>query len=123
MAIFVPLSKMKKNIQTLTLVFGLILAIAIVCAQVFSFQAADAKGKVVKTEQNQKKSEQSECVISAPSISLPSSSNVTPSLEVYYLFEIIFEAEVPAVPFDQCKLQPQKLFRTLFSVIISPNAP
>ncbi|MBT1704242.1 hypothetical protein [Chryseosolibacter indicus] len=110
---------MKKKIQTATLLFGLVLALVIGCAHIFNFQPT-INNKQVKTEQ--KKSEQSES-ISVSSISLPTSNTVSLHFDLYYIFEIVSEIEIPDFEFDKLSIQPQKLFRTLFSVIISPNAP
>jgi hypothetical protein len=114
----------KKQIQTITVLLGSILAAAVVFAQVFQVKTFIQESNLFKAESNQDTQEKGEeLIISIPSISLPTTSTVSLNLEVYYLFETSSEKESPAVEPVQLSLKPHKLFQTLFRVIISPNAP
>lgn len=117
---------MKKRIQSITLILGSLLAVAIICAQLFQFQSASsyASKKDIKTEQQQnEQSNSEESVITLPSFSLPTSVHVSLTQEAHYLFEILFEDVPEKTSNTEAPAFPEKLFNTLFRVIISPNAP
>ena len=115
---------MKRNrIQSLALVVGSLLAIAIVVSQLFHFQVNTCAKKEVKTEEQKKEQPADETFITLPSISLPTSVHVHLTLDSYCLFEISFEEQQQDNRSSEIPLHPEKFLQTLFSVIISPNAP
>jgi len=121
---------MKKSVQTLTLFVGSLLAMVIICSQLFHYnvnayskdELKDSK-KELKGEQQESDQSSEETVISLPSFSLPSPIHVSHNFDGYCLFEILFEtSEESSISFET-PLHPKKLFITLFRFIIAPNAP
>ena len=116
----------KREIRTITLVTGLITALAIVVSQFFYFEKPEPSKKEVKTEQQQDQSSdnQSDVYITLPSSTLPSSTTHPEfQQQSFCLFEIIFpEKEVEQHDFS-VSIPLGKFFQTLFRTIISPNAP
>lgn len=112
-----------KHIQSLTLIFGTLLTVAIVCSQLSYFQGSTFQKKEVKTEEQQKEQTGDEAFIAMPSFSLPSYVTFQLTLESYCLFEIVFEDQHQENRSSEIPLHPEKFLQTLFSVIISPNAP
>lgn len=112
---------MKRNIRVLTVFVGCLLAVVIVCSQVYSAQSRIS----VTTEQSDDSSaEDSNSVsISMASFSLPSPVNVQINLDPHCLFEIVFEHVKEEVPHTSLPSVEEKLMITLFRVIIAPNAP
>jgi len=114
----------KATIRTLTLLTGLVTALAIVISQLFYFAAPQHVKEDVKTEQGSSQSTDDDAVISLPSSTLPSSpACIEFQSESFCLFEIRFEEEEIAEIVSDFKLPLGKLFQTLFEAIISPNAP
>lgn len=113
----------KQRIQSLTILVGVLLALAIVCANIFQFENRIASKKEVKTEQRGEKNGADETVSVLPSFSLPSSAQLHLTLQSYCLFEISFERSNDETRTSEIPLHPEKLLQTLFSVIIAPNAP
>jgi hypothetical protein len=113
---------MKRNIRLLTVFIGCLLAVVIVCSQVYS-----AHTKIsVTTEQSDDSSSTNESTstsISMASFSLPSPVNVQINLDPHCLFEIVFENVKEEVPHTSLPSIEEKLLITLFRVIIAPNAP
>ena len=110
----------KTKIHALTVIAGLLLAVAIICTHVFSFKQTAPEN--AKTEHSDDKN-QSETIISASAISLPTSAHVHLNMITYCLFEITLSEEKEESSSCDFLLFPKKLLLTLFTVIISPNAP
>lgn len=105
----------------MTVIVGCLLAMVIVCSQVYS---AQSKLSVI-TEQSDDSSadESNSASISMASFSLPSPVNVQINLDPHCLFEIVFENVKEEVPHTTLPSVEEKLMVTLFRVIIAPNAP
>jgi hypothetical protein len=114
---------MKTNrLQSLTIVLGVILSLAIICSNLFQFQGRSVATNEVKTEQT-KNQKSNETVSIFSSFSLPTPAQVQLTLQSYCLFEISFEKSNNEIRTSEIPLHPEKLLQTLFSVIIAPNAP
>jgi hypothetical protein len=115
---------MKKKLQWMSILIGCLLAVAIVCVQVFQFHTASVAKKEVKTEQQETNQSPDQSQVSLPSFSLPSPPvHVSVNLDAYCLFEILFKEHKESENSEVSTVLPQKLMVTLFRVIISPNAP
>jgi hypothetical protein len=112
---------MKRNIRLLTVFIGCLLAVVIVCSQVYSAQSKIS----VTTEQADDSStdDSNSASIGMASFSLPSPVNVQINLDPHCLFEIVFEHVKEEVPHTNLPSVEEKLMITLFRVIIAPNAP
>jgi hypothetical protein len=117
---------MKLKLQSVSVLLGGLLVVAIVCSQLFGFQVNPSSSlkKGVATEE-QKKTNHSgdETYVSLPSFSLPSSVHVHLNLDSYCLFEIVLEEKQEIISSPQTAPLQQKFLITLFRTIISPNAP
>jgi hypothetical protein len=114
---------MSKIQRIWNLIFGVITALVVVISQLFWFQGAGfLKGKAA-TEQTAKAEDQGKAHISLPSTSLPSNHSVELQQELSFLHEIFAEEETTAEVTTTIYATVGKFFETLFSVIISPNAP
>lgn len=102
---------------------GSLLCIVIVCAQLFHFEAGTPSKKEVKTEQQENNRPADALSFSIASFSLPSPVHLSVNLDACCLFEILFEETPKCQIIPDAPLYPEKLFVTLFRVIISPNAP
>jgi hypothetical protein len=113
----------RQKIQSLSVFTGSLLALAIVCSQLFNFNINSSPSKKeVKTEQESgHQSEQA--LISLPSFSLPTPVHVQTSFYSYCLFEIVFEKKCDIAALPEAPSCPTTFLTTLFRVIISPNAP
>lgn len=105
------------------MITGSLLAVVIVCLQFFHFNQPLSKAEVKTEQQESSPSNGEEAIISIASFSIPSPVNVTINLDAYCLFEILFEQSTERDTSAEAPLRPEKLFFTLFRVIISPNAP
>lgn len=115
---------MKENrLRTLTIVIGSLVAFAIVFSQFVTpgFECSEDKAKTGQT-QNERDAE-SGTFISLPAFSLPAPFHVQSDPHAYCLFEIFFEKGDDSPMVERNPLFTDRLFSTLFSVIISPNAP
>jgi hypothetical protein len=113
----------KKRLHTVTLIVGSIIALAIAFSQ-FLGPDFSPSAKKVKTEQAGDESRDDESTfISLPSLSLPAPVHVQANLDSYCLFEIFFEEDKDEIEADDKLFHADRLFATLFRVIISPNAP
>jgi hypothetical protein len=114
----------KEKIHTLTMLIGLLLAIAVVCTNVFDPKHTKREGSEVdKTEKTDDKSSHEISFLSAPTLTPPSTFLVQLNLETYCLFEVITETKVEEDVESNFSLLPRRFLLTLFRVIISPNAP
>ena len=114
---------MKTNLRYVTIFFGCLLAVVIVCSQVYS---ASSKFIVSTEETSQDSSttdESQEASFTMATFSLPAPVNVQINLDPHCLFEIVFENVKEEVPHMSLPSVDEKLMVTLFRVIISPNAP
>ena len=105
------------------MITGSVLALVIVCIQFFHFNQPLSKGEIKTEQQESSPATEEGAVISLASFSIPSPVNVTINLDAYCLFEILFEQSTEKDTSAEAPLRPEKLFITLFRVIISPNAP
>jgi hypothetical protein len=112
---------MKRNIRLLTVFVGCLLAVVIVCSQVYSAQSKIS----VTVEHNDDSSadDSKSASFSMASFSLPTPVNVQINLDPHCLFEIVFEHVKEEVPHTSLPSVEEKLMVTLFRVIIAPNAP
>jgi hypothetical protein len=102
---------------------GSLLALAIVCSQLFNFNINSSPSKKVKTEQQENGRPSEQTLISLPSFSLPTPVHVQTSFDSYCLFEIVFEKKCDIAALPEAPSYPTTFLTTLFRVIISPNAP
>jgi hypothetical protein len=102
---------------------GILVAMAIVCSQLFYFQNVTLQKKETKTEKHQQENSDDQVYFSAPSTSLPSPVHVELNPNVFFLFEILLEGSVSNTPDPVLAIPSGQFFRTIFGLIISPNAP
>jgi hypothetical protein len=109
--------------KVLTIFLGLLTAGAVVTSQTFYFQASSIKKE--KTEQNDKSddSDESSSYISVPDSSIPSSFSVQLNQELSFVLEILFKTDHDSDLIHSPAISTGQLFHTLFSALISPNAP
>lgn len=113
----------KSRLHTFTLVMGSLVAFAIIFSQFFTPQFGCSQPKA-NTEQTEKTEDAgTESLISIPAFSLPAPSHVQADHHAYYLFEIFFEESGECPMGEDDPIFTDRLLSTLFSVIISPNAP
>ena len=95
------------------------LAVAMGVGQLLFFDLTKGTVNTTETEQSEEAA-----FISMPSVTPPSSSSVVETNQEFsFILEILFEGqyeETEAVPVNRVF---DKLFQTLFRVVISPNAP
>jgi len=116
----------KSGIQRITMVLGVFTALVIVFSQFFIFQGAGNTKKLAKTEnhEKQKAGAKEKACISLPSFSQSISAHAEVNQKSsLFLFDILFgdindEDDTIEIPVSS-----GKLFQTLFTVFISPNAP
>lgn len=115
----------KERIHTLTIIMGVITALAMVFSQLFYFQGAQLAKKEIKTEkQESQQNDNDDSYISLPSFSQPTSSvHVELNQKPVCLFEIFFGKRTEENNEHDVPLSLGKLFQTLFRVTIAPNAP
>lgn len=101
---------------------GILAAGAIIFSQLFYYQSVEHAKKEVKTEQ-QDSSSTEEAFFSVPSTSMPSSTHVELNHEPILLLEILFEDDKVEVDHELTTHHLNAFLLTLFSAIISPNAP
>jgi hypothetical protein len=112
----------RKSIHAITVILGLLLALAVICSHVF--QPSTVKSVVkAKSEQKTNQSDEDFSFVSAPTTTPPSSAHVHTSLVAHCLFEITQPAEEKESNIEESSIHPQKFLLTLFRVIIAPNAP
>ena len=113
----------KSRLHNVSVIVGSILALAIAFSQFLTPELVCSPEKP-KTEQgDQKSTEESSAFISLPSFSLPAPIHVESSLDPYCLFEILLEEDVNDNQVEDEVSLSDRFFRTMFEVIISPNAP
>lgn len=104
----------------LSVIAGVLLAIAIACSNVFQFNEITVSQKA-KTEQQ--KSDEHQVFFSVTSVAPPVVTCLQFVSDIHCLFEISSLEESPEIsPIEKVSIN-QRLFLTLFRVIISPNAP
>jgi hypothetical protein len=107
------------RLKYLTLVAGMITALAIVFSQTFYFET-QASSKA-KTEKTTSASDETQIAV-APSVSLPITSSIEINQEFTFITELSFDQWKKEVVAVAAPVQ-NKFFSTLLQVIISPNAP
>jgi len=107
----------------LTIAMGILVVLGIVLSQVLHLSLEAPQKKQAKTEQHQEENSDGQMHVSVPSSSLPSSTHLELNPNVFLLFEILFEEEVFEVPELNFFTLSSQIFRTIFGVTISPNAP
>lgn len=113
---------MKRNrLHTLTIIAGSLVAIAILCSQFFTPDVGCARANTEQTENSEDAG--TESFISIPTFSLPAPFHVQTDPHAYCLFEIFFEEEGESPKVEDDPIFTDRLLSTLFSVLISPNAP
>lgn len=105
----------------MTIVFGCLLAMAIVCSQVYSAQLKFSAAAEQSSDSSSDDSEKAS--FSMATFSLPAPVSVQINLDPHCLFEITFEDVKEETPHTTLPSVEEKLLITLFRVIISPNAP
>ena len=102
---------------------GIAVALAIICSQFFYSLSISLQKKETKTEQHQQESSDDQVYITVPSTSLPSSVYTELNPNVFYLFDILIEESASEVSELILAIPLGEFFRTIFGLIISPNAP
>jgi hypothetical protein len=116
--------KASKNIRLLTALAGILTAAVIVVTQLFCFELSGAVDQEIKTEQqSQSTSDQEPVFVSVLSYSMPSSVHILPGMEFTFIEELLLDSGNTTVVPTTLLQGAGKLFKALFSVIISPNAP
>ena len=112
----------KKKVHSVSIILGSILALAIAFSQYLTPECTASKQKV-KTEQSGKATDEKASFVSLPSFSIPAPVNVQVNLDAYCLFEIFFGEDIDENYVAEDVSYTDRLFETMFRVIISPNAP
>jgi hypothetical protein len=116
-------SFMNRNHKNWTLSLGIITATVIVLSQLFWFQTADFSKKKAATEQTEDANQQEVAHISLPSPSIPTGTSVEQGQKSSFIQVLLFEegkdSEIPT----SLPTVVGKFFKTLFRVLIAPNAP
>jgi hypothetical protein len=108
----------------ITVIFGIITALVLVVSQVFFFTGTDYNKKEQKTENHSEEPSSGQDVRFIVASSAASASIQTQiHHEIIFLFEILFVEDEPYSRTTDIPLSLGKYFRTLFHIIISPNAP
>ena len=113
--------------RMLTTIAGIFTALVIILSQLFAFQAfpenisQEKHARKKEVEDARKSSDQ--VYFSLPSIQIPSSIHFELNQEVVLIFEIVTDKVRSVADTGSVYLLSNKLFKTLFRVIISPNAP
>src|SRR5688572_28914769 len=110
----------KTKSRAAIIALGILVAFASLCSHASFFSSGDISKKQSKTEQQES---EEEIYFSTPSTSLPSPVHVTLQPTVFFLFEIVFEEIGKAITDTNLAIPAGQFFRTIFGVIISPNAP
>jgi hypothetical protein len=110
-----------KNSSVSTLLTVIITVAAVISCQLLCYQTNSSVKLDVKTEQQE--TEEGQIFLSLSSAHLPTSATVVLHQTMFVLFEICFE-ELKAAPVrTHIQLPPNRIYRTLISSAISPNAP
>jgi hypothetical protein len=118
------MKRMKKAQKRMVmLAVGILAAVAIIFSQLFYYQSLEHNKKEVKTEQQQNQTSEDETFFSVPSTNLPSSTQVELHHKSFLLLEIFFEDDEVETDHEPVTLHFSTFLQTLFSAIISPNAP
>lgn len=118
---------MKSLLKTRILIatVGILTALVIVLMQVFCYEFSENLIQKVDTEQQSETSDKNhDHFISLPaSCSLPSSASLILNQEFTFIEELILDGEETEVNPVNVQQATGRLFKALFSFIISPNAP
>lgn len=113
----------KSRLHTFTIVLGSLVAIAIIFSQFYTPEFGCSRAKANTGQTESKEDAGTESFISMPAFSLPAPFHVQADLQSYYLFEIFFAEGDESPKVEDDLFFTDRLLSTLFSVIISPNAP
>ena len=113
----------KKRLHMFSIVLGSILALAISFSQFLTPESISSIKKGQTEQSDQKAGDEKASFISLPSFSLPAPLNVQVNLNPHCLFEILFQENVNESYVEEDMSYADRLFETMFRVIISPNAP
>ena len=113
------------NTRILIATLGILTALVIVLMQVFCFEFTESLIQEVGSEQQSESPDKNhDHFISLPaSCSLPSSASLMLNQEFSFIEELILGSEETEVNPVNVQLATGRLFKALFSFIISPNAP
>ena len=115
---------MNRKTRSFSLIVGSLLSVAIICMQLCHFQEKSVSVKELSTEQHQNSDDaDEELLLPLSSYSLPTTIQVSVNFDVYCLFEILATEPETENAAEEKPTHPEKLFNTLFRVIIAPNAP
>jgi flagellar basal body-associated protein FliL len=111
--------------QRIVTALGSLLAVLMICVQLFVSQAGKVADNTSESETEQSApSERSQEAMILASYSLPAPIHVPLNFDAHVLFEILYQNEDEQdAPEVEVLSHPSKLLVTLFQVIISPNAP
>lgn len=113
----------KERFHTVSIIVGSMLALAILFSQYLTPECISPDNKT-KTEQADKSAhDEGGSFISLPTFSLPAPISVQANLDACLLFEIFFEDYSDESYVEEEISYTDRLFETMFRVIISPNAP
>lgn len=113
----------KSRLHTVSVVVGSVLALAIAFSQFLTPEFISCPEKIKTEQSDQKSTDETSAFVSLPSFSLPAPVHVESNLEPYCLFEIFLEEDVDENYVEDEVSLSDRFFRTMFQVIISPNAP
>lgn len=120
---------MNQKYKIATLILGIMTALVLVFSQLFWFQGISAARSIAQAEQQAADTEQeqggtTDTYISQLSSPSTSSSSIVVEQNFSFIEEIAYEIEeVKQSISNTLVIRTGKLFETLFSAIISPNAP
>lgn len=118
---------MKSLLKTRILIttLGILTALVIVLMQVFCYEFSESLIQKVDTEQQSESSDNNRdhFILLPASCSLPSTASLILNHEFTFIEELILDNEETEVNPVNVQLATGRLFKALFSFIISPNAP
>jgi hypothetical protein len=121
--------KDKRNIRKISVVMGIITAAAIILSQMFYVDASQFQHSVkakahVENGTDEPSNDVPQAVITLPSSTTPPAAHAVESeMDFLLLLDVSYHEKVEAIRDRATHLLTNKLFKTLFSTLISPNAP
>jgi len=115
---------MREHYRYITMVVGLLVAAAIIFSQSYSLHSSASKlsADTVQSDKGVDDEGQDQQTILSVT-NLPTAPSISLTQEAFCLFEISFLYPESPDNDDQVAIPLGKFFSTIFSVIISPNAP
>jgi hypothetical protein len=125
MGTFVPRMNNLPRHKLLTIFFGFLTAGAVIMSQTFFFQASNIKKEKARTEQDHPsdQSAETESYVCVPDSSIPSTFSVQLNQELSFVLQILLNDDQDDETYYRPAISAGQLFHTLFSALISPNAP